>query len=313
MYRRILASAMFLALGFFNQSAQADLTISLTQNANGTTNVEFTGSGTLLATGDFVYEAVAQDFYTGPIFGASLLLPNPTIAGGALTNFDILGGVPLFSSDDMLIMDNPGWTVGGDLSTANGMVFNASDLLFSSLIPGTYPLTNGGGADVGAVVLEIGPGSPVAQYVPPAAFTPFRGLLVGGDLQTATVSNDQFLAFNPGFTLNSTEAPVWLIFDAELPDANAASVDILLESNAGTPGLSLTTEAWNFTTSEFDEIDVQNEGFNADTVRTFPLTTSIHVEAGTGAVRTRAGWRQIGFVLNFPWEVRVDQVGWNVN
>ena len=36
-----------------------------------------------------------------------------------------------------------------------------------------------------------------------------------------------------------------------------------------------------------------------------PPTTS------TLAVKSRVGWRQTGFIINFLWEVRVDQVGWN--
>ena len=56
-------------------------------------------------------------------------------------------------------------------------------------------------------------------------------------------------------------------------------------------------------------VGTQAELFNVDQVVTFPVTAA-NIDAG-GEVQTRVGWRQTGFTINFPWEVRVDQVGWN--
>ena len=118
-------------------------------------------------------------------------------------------------------------------------------------------------------------------------------------------SDDARALYNPGFTINSTEAPVWLIFDAIAPTAN----EFFVESQAGTLGLTYTVEAFDFTTQSFTVIGTQPEVFNSDQVVTFPVSAE-HIDTG-GEVQTRVGWRQTGFTLNFPWEVRVDQVGWN--
>ena len=112
--------------------------------------------------------------------------------------------------------------------------------------------------------------------------------------------------YNPGFTINNEEAPVWLIFDG----VAAGAVSFRVESNAGTPGLTYTVEAFNWASGMYDIIDTMDESFNTDSVDTFPIVPADHIDAG-GEVRGRVGWRQTGFTINFPWEVRVDQTGWN--
>jgi hypothetical protein len=142
----------------------------------------------------------------------------------------------------------------------------------------------------------------------------FRGVQIGGTLADAFESDDSYMRFNPGLTLNSSEAPVWLIFDASLPSGSPGSLQSVIESQAGTPGLTATLEAWNWSTASYDVVDVSEAGFNSDVVVTADLTAGIadYVQSGTAAVRTRVGWRKTGFTINYPWEVRVDQLVWNV-
>ena len=87
-----------------------------------------------------------------------------------------------------------------------------------------------------------------------------------------------------------------------------------MESQAGTPGLTGTLEAFNWTSGGYDVIDVSAASFNTNTVVSVDLSSGIsnYVQAGTGAVRARIGWRQTGFTINFPWEVRLDQFIWTV-
>ena len=110
-----------------------------------------------------------------------------------------------------------------------------------------------------------------------------RGVQLSGSLGDYLESDDAVASFNPGFVLNDQEAPVWLIFDAVAAGATNFSV----ESTAGTPGLTYTVEAFNWANDAADHIDVGGE------------------------VRGRVGWRQTGFIINFPWRVNVNQTGWN--
>lgn len=146
--------------------------------------------------------------------------------------------------------------------------------------------------------------------VPASALNVFRGVLLAGGLPETTASDDQRVRLNPGFTISPFEAPVWLIFDANLSTDTPGALDISYEASAGTPGLTGTLEAFNWAANAYDIVDESNPIFNNDTVVSAPLTPSVYVEPATAAVRTRIGWRQTGFTITFPWEVRVDQVFW---
>ena len=143
------------------------------------------------------------------------------------------------------------------------------------------------------------------SIVPPDSFSVFRGNQVSGMLSDFVESDDVAASYNPGFVLNNTEAPVWLIFDANAPTATS----FFVESQAGTPGLSYTFEAFDWAANAFVVVDVEDETFNSDSVTTFPIGAA-NIDTD-GSVRSRVGWRQTGFTINFPWEVRVDQVAWN--
>lgn len=146
----------------------------------------------------------------------------------------------------------------------------------------------------------------VSSFVPPANYTRFRGVDSGANaLSDFADSDNVFGAFLPGFVLNATEAPVWLIFDGIAGDATEFSI----ESKANTPGLDFTVEAWNWNNSSYDVIGNTPESFNVDAVNEFAIDAQNHIDTG-GDVRARVGWRRIGFTILFPWEIQVDQTGW---
>ena len=144
----------------------------------------------------------------------------------------------------------------------------------------------------------------VGGFVVPAAYDPFRGIELSGAITDFADSDDTRAMYNPGFTIGAFEAPVWLIFDA----VAAGATDFSVESQAGTPGLTYTFEAFDWAAGVFVVVGDQAELFGADQVVTFPIGPE-NIDVG-GEVRSRVGWRATGFTINFPWEVRVDQVGW---
>ena len=153
------------------------------------------------------------------------------------------------------------------------------------------------------------------ETIVPDTLNVFRGIQIGGTFADALESDDSRLIFNPGFILNSTEAPVWLIFDGALSSDSPSSLEIAVESQAGTLGLTGTLEAFNWNSTTYEVVDTSAESFNTDTVVSVDLSSGIsnYVQAGSGAVRSRIGWRQTGFTINFPWEVRLDQMVWTVD
>ncbi len=144
------------------------------------------------------------------------------------------------------------------------------------------------------------------------SFTPFRGLHKSGTLADTFTSNDSYLKFNPGITLLSSEAPVWLIFDGTLRNDSPGSLDFALESSANTVGLQQTVEMFDWNTKQFVEIETVESSFNLDSVQTVDLTPGVadYVQSGTGAVRARIGYRRSGIVLLYPWTICIDRVVW---
>lgn len=145
----------------------------------------------------------------------------------------------------------------------------------------------------------------VPEFVPPQNYTVFRGIELSGAVEDFADSDDVKATFNPGFTLNTTEAPIWLEFFARASEATSFRI----ESSAGTPGLVYEVEAWNWNSSAYDVIGSKDESFATDAVTDYQIVAADHID-GNGNVRSRIGWRRIGFVVNFPWTVNVDQAGW---
>ena len=146
-------------------------------------------------------------------------------------------------------------------------------------------------------------------------FTTFRGLQVSGTLADTFESDDCYLQYIPGIVLNPTEAPVWLIFDATLPSDSPNSLGVIIEGSANTVGLSQTVEMYDWISGIYEEVDVRSASLNTDAIVTVDVSANISdcVQAGTGAVRSRFGWRKDGFIFVYPWTISIDQVIWTTD
>lgn len=170
-------------------------------------------------------------------------------------------------------------------------------------------------AGVDGILIELDDCEIEPVIVPPANANVFRGILVSGSSADLADSDDVFAGFNPGFTLNSQEAPVWIVLDANLPSDAFSELQLQYESQANTPGLSATLEAFNWSSNSYDVVDTSAESFNVDSTVSVDLSTnaSDYVLLGTADVRARIGWRRTGFTILFPWETRLDYVFWTAN
>lgn len=200
------------------------------------------------------------------------------------------------------------WSTGTNENTANAIRWSTlysfwvdadtcpSELTLGILRPGTPT----------EVTMEI----PAIEN-PASGLNISRGIQVGGSLADVAESNDSYLRFNPGFTLNVSEAPVWLVFDANFSGGSTYCLDFVVESQANTPGLTKTTEAFNWNVGNFEVIDTSAESFNTDAVSTMDLSENVDDYVSVnGNVLSRIGWRRTSFTIVFPWEVRVDNVAW---
>lgn len=144
----------------------------------------------------------------------------------------------------------------------------------------------------------------VRLFEPPTGYNAFRGTYVSGELTDVVESDDSYLEFNPGFIVDVSEAPVWLEFEGQLPDTE---YNLLIESQANTPGITYTAEMFNWNSGTYDVIGTGGDT-PLDMIRIHSLSTE-HVDSSS-RVKARIGWRKTGFTIVFPWLTRVDQVGW---
>lgn len=138
---------------------------------------------------------------------------------------------------------------------------------------------------------------------------------MSGGLAEIADSDDTYMQLNPGFTLDSMESPVWLLFDAALANDSPAGLLFSIESSANTIGLERVIELYNFDTSSFEVLSQEMVSFNEESVSTVCPSGDLSrfVESGTGAVEARVGWNRVGFTLIFPWRVDVDQISWSAS
>ncbi len=140
------------------------------------------------------------------------------------------------------------------------------------------------GTDFDAVLAEVTPAT--GACVPPATYNVYRGIERNGQLSDFAEVDGNLATYNPGFTINNQEAPVWLEFQANNPDAT----EITVTSTAGTPGIGIRAECFNWTTGLYVEIGAQeDESFNSLTKHSFGPVLADCIDP-KGEVKWRIGW-----------------------
>ncbi len=149
-----------------------------------------------------------------------------------------------------------------------------------------------------------------ANTTAPDDYSIFRGMHVSGDLTEVVDADDVDLCHAEFITIFPEEAPVTLDFDGMLPNDSPATLDVTFESSANTPSLEITISFFNYNTNSWDIVGTTAHAFLNDAVHTFAGVPADHVEAGTGAVRTRYEVRKVGPVITFPFVDCIDQLFW---
>ena len=96
------------------------------------------------------------------------------------------------------------------------------------------------------------------------SFNVFRGVGVDTLQANISASDNNYIQVEPGFTINSNEAPVCLEFVATSPVQNMSCLNFSIESNANTPGLTKTIEFYNFDAGVYEIVEDQPASFNVD-------------------------------------------------
>ena len=202
----------------------------------------------------------------------------------------------------------PGTVVDFSVSAVD----NFEHVYLRDVQPGTYTIQVTSGSDTAEYALAWRVGE--FANVPAVNVANVRGNLISGSTSDVAASDDSRMVFTPGFTLNDTEAPVWLELDAVSTSGHPSGLRFQLEANVSTPGLEQTVEVFNELNGAFETVDAGPASFNVDQVVThdFNGTEMFNFLDANDSLRAKLSWRQVGFIINFPWEVRIDQAGWQV-
>jgi hypothetical protein len=144
------------------------------------------------------------------------------------------------------------------------------------------------------------------------SFLTVRGFLSSGDLADTFESDDSYLKFQPGITLNPMEPPVWIEFEGTINDDSPSALSLVLEASANTAGLTQTIEIFNWNSGQYELVDSRAATLS-DQAAEIELSEGVadYVQLGSGAIKTRVGWRATGIIFLFPWTVSIDQLAWS--
>ncbi len=156
--------------------------------------------------------------------------------------------------------------------------------------------------------------SPIVD-TPATDFNIIRGLQIGGSIADVSDSDDNYLKFRPGFTLNALEPPVWLEFEAISATGHPLGIQFKAETNATTSNIQQVIELYNFVDDIYESVDTRLSSVNTDSIVELDLEggeISRFVEPDTGIVRARMSWKAVGFIFQYPWTINIDQVLWQI-
>ncbi len=140
-----------------------------------------------------------------------------------------------------------------------------------------------------------------------------RGIQTAGTVADLASSDDSYLAFQPGFTLNQAEPPVWIELESTTSNMSPNSLTLNVESAANTVNVTQTLEIFDFQNGVYEVVDVRSTS-NSDSIATVQLADNVarFVEPGSGLIKLRLGWKPGGPLVLYPWTVRIDHVLWTM-
>ena len=105
---------------------------------------------------------------------------------------------------------------------------------------------------------------------------------------------------------------MWTIRHWEESTLTGGIVELYITSQANTPGLTYTIEAWNFVTEQYEVFAEENQSFldGATTRHRYNSFQNNGIEFFGPGVKIRVGWRSAGFTTVYPWEVDIDVIRW---
>jgi 6-phosphogluconolactonase (cycloisomerase 2 family) len=138
-----------------------------------------------------------------------------------------------------------------------------------------------------------------------------RGSVAGGTRQDLVASDDLRMRFRPGVTLSTSQAPIELTASARSPFAEPAEIRFHLESQTSSGGgIRQEILLYDWKADQYVEVDARTVGGTDVVVDVNRSDANRFIDDDDQSVRARIRYKQIGPVLAFPWEARIDRLCW---
>lgn len=152
-----------------------------------------------------------------------------------------------------------------------------------------------------------------ADSILPDSATLARGQAEGGRLEDLYTSNDAHFRARPGPVAWMQEAPMQLIVSGVSPIVAPSQLTFVLESGVDQPGMEQSISLFNFETGRYDELDTRVASQDDSVVEVVVQDRAErYVEAATGRVLARVGWKRVGPGFSLRWQARVDLGVWRL-
>ena len=153
----------------------------------------------------------------------------------------------------------------------------------------------------------------IPTSISPSSASASPGKVSGGDFDDLDVSDDSYLTVLAGLPDVANGEEVAVTITANSVDTDFGSMNFIVESSINTPNVNQKIELFNFLTNEFESIDEGNAELSDNIVNVAVTGDATRfVTPGSGLLIARISFESNGPTLFFPWEVRLDQVQWQI-
>jgi len=154
---------------------------------------------------------------------------------------------------------------------------------------------------------------PNQQPVGARSFTMLRGTAINSSLDDIARSDNLYLTMRPGIVFSNNLPPIEVQVDATAPIQTIAGLKYLVESNGSSTTVAQTMSLFNFSTGQYEQVDVRNLTTGDASVEiTATGNANRFIQAGSRALRAKLSYKLTGPVFTFPWMVKVDFVKWTL-
>jgi hypothetical protein len=142
----------------------------------------------------------------------------------------------------------------------------------------------------------------------PTSFSWFRGVGMGGNLQSLFVRDGSSLIARSGITAFFGEPPIQLeTSTVGILNTNPSSMKVFLWTTASVINIQQQVQMLNVNTGQWDTLDVRPAPtVEANTVVTVP-TPSNYITPGSGTAKARVTFKAVGIVPTLAWTANINE------